>query len=46
MNYNYCMEFEWDHNKSEKYFTERGFDFVYAVRAFFDPDRIVKKDSR
>ena len=40
------MEFEWDHNKSEKCFTERGFDFVYAVRAFFDPDRIVKKDSR
>jgi len=40
------MEFEWDHNKSQRCFTERGFDFAYAVRVFFDPDRIVQKDSR
>ncbi len=29
------MEFEWDQNKSEKCFTERGFDFAYAAHAFF-----------
>ena len=40
------MEFEWDQNKSERCFIERGFDFAYAVRAFFDPDRIVQKDNR
>ncbi len=40
------MEFEWDQNKSDRCFKERGFDFAYAVRAFFDPDRIIKKDIR
>lgn len=25
---------------------ERGFDFAYAARGFFDPDRIVMKDKR
>lgn len=40
------MEFEWDHNKSERCFTERGFDFAYAVRVFFDPDRKIQKDNR
>ena len=35
------MEFEWDQSKSERCFTERGFDFAYAVNAFFDPDRII-----
>lgn len=25
---------------------ERGFDFAYAARGFFDPDRIVMKDNR
>ena len=40
------MEFEWDQNKSEKCFTERGFDFAYAVRVFFDPDRVVQTDRR
>ena len=40
------MEFEWDQNKSERCFIERGFDFAYAVRAFFDPDRVVQKDNR
>ena len=46
MDYILYMEFEWDQHKSEKCFEERGFDFVYAVRAFFDPDRIVQKDIR
>jgi hypothetical protein len=40
------MEFEWDQNKSEKCFIERGFDFAYAVRVFFDPDRVVQTDRR
>lgn len=40
------MDFEWDLGKSEKCFAERGFDFAYAVRAFFDPDRIVQRDRR
>ena len=25
---------------------ERGFDFSYAARAFFDPDRIIQADTR
>ena len=40
------MEFEWDPNKSEKCFIERGFDFTYMIRAFFDPDRLVQRDKR
>jgi hypothetical protein len=40
------MEFEWDESKSESCFQERGFDFAYAARAFFDPDRIVQADTR
>ncbi len=35
------MEFEWDDAKNSACFTRRGFDFAYAVRAFFDPRRIV-----
>jgi uncharacterized DUF497 family protein len=35
------MEFEWDETKNERCFRDRGFDFAYAVRAFFDPDRII-----
>jgi hypothetical protein len=27
-------------------FRMRGFDFAYAARAFFDPDRIVHADTR
>lgn len=46
MNYIIGMEFEWDQSKSERCFTERGFDFAYAVNAFLDPDRITQKDSR
>lgn len=40
------MNFEWDEAKSEACFTERGFDFAYAVRAFFDPDRLVPVDAK
>ena len=40
------MEFEWDDVKNNACFERRGFDFAYAVRAFFDPHRIVKQDRR
>jgi hypothetical protein len=39
MNYTYSMNFEWDEAKSEACFIQRGFDFAYAARAFFDPNR-------
>jgi hypothetical protein len=40
------MEFEWDQAKSDECFTERGFDFAYALRAFLDPERQVRQDNR
>lgn len=40
------MEFEWDEAKSDACFTTRGFDFAYALRAFLDPDRVIRKDTR
>lgn len=46
MNYTSPMNFEWDEAKSEACFRERGFDFTYAARAFFDPDRLIQADTR
>ena len=40
------MEFEWDGAKNNTCFARRGFEFAYAVRAFFDPQRIVVEDTR
>ena len=40
------MEFEWDDAKSSSNFKRRGFDFAYAVRAFFDPHRMIMQDRR
>jgi uncharacterized DUF497 family protein len=40
------MDFEWDEIKSEACFARRGFDFAYAARAFFDPHRVVRLDTR
>lgn len=40
------MNFEWDEAKSEACFRERGFDFAYAARVFFDPERIAHADTR
>jgi uncharacterized DUF497 family protein len=40
------MNFEWDEAKSEACFKTRGFDYAYAARAFFDPDRLVQADER
>lgn len=46
MNYNARMIFEWDEAKSDTCFAERGFDFAYAAKAFFDPDRLIQADVR
>ena len=40
------MEFEWDDAKNNACFVHRGFDFAYAMRVFFDPQRIVVQDRR
>jgi uncharacterized protein len=40
------MNFEWDENKSEACFAQRGFDFAYVVQAFIDPNRVIKNDTR
>ena len=40
------MHFEWDEAKSDVCFAERGFDFAYAARAFFDPDHLIQADTR
>ena len=40
------MEFEWDGEKSEACAKARRFNFDYAAFAFFDPNRIVKPDTR
>lgn len=46
MNYYWRMEFEWDSDKSDACFTERGFDFAYVLRAFLDENRLIHKDAR
>jgi uncharacterized DUF497 family protein len=40
------MEFEWDEDKSEACFAQRGFDFAYVAHAFLDPQRILRPDHR
>ena len=46
MAYTVFMEFEWDEGKSDDCFVQRGFDFNFAIRAFLDPNRIVRIDRR
>jgi len=46
MNYTGAMNFEWDEEKSDLCFRERGFDFAHAAQVFFDPDRMVQADTR
>jgi hypothetical protein len=41
-----AMNFEWDEIKSDGCFDNRGFDFAYAAKAFFDPNRIIRADLR
>ena len=40
------MRFEWNSDKSEACYVERGFDIAYAASAFFDPDRLIEIDNR
>ena len=40
------MNFEWGEARSDACFRERGFDFAYAARAFFDPERLIQADTR
>lgn len=40
------MRFEWNQAKSDVCFRERGFDFAYAARVFFDPQRLIQEDAR
>ncbi len=46
MAYYTSMEFEWNQDKSDACFSERGFDFAYVLRAFVDADRLIRKDTR
>jgi uncharacterized DUF497 family protein len=46
MAYTGAMDFTWDGAKSEACLRERGFDFAYAARVFFDPGRVVRADTR
>jgi len=40
------MEFEWDSDKSDACFAQRGFDFAYVLHAFLDDNRLIHKDTR
>ncbi len=40
------MEFEWDEDKSDACYAERGFDFAYVLSAFFDNNRLIRHDRR
>ena len=46
LNHTHAMIIEWDETKNEACYNQRGFDFAYATKAFFDPDRIVRADTR
>ena len=46
MGYYWGLRFEWDEQKSQQCFTQRGFDFAYASHAFVDPYQLVNIDSR
>ena len=46
MAYTAMMEFDWDDAKSDVCNNERGFDFAYVVRCFFDPHRLISRDNR
>ncbi len=46
MSYIIVMKFEWNQIKSDKCYEERGFDFEYVIHGFFDPNRIIRVDSR
>jgi hypothetical protein len=40
------MLFEWDEEKNNACLRKRGFNFGFAARIFFDPERVVELDNR
>ncbi len=46
LNHSLPMEFEWNQDKSDAGFAERGFDFAFVLHAFMDADRLIRKDTR
>ena len=40
------MDFEWDEAKSDACFEQRGFEFLYVIRAFLDVNRVIRADQR
>ena len=40
------LEFEWDDNKSQQTFQDRGFDYGFATQAFSDPSGFREPDQR
>ncbi len=40
------LEFEWDDNKSQQTFQDRGFDFGFATQVFSDPSGFTEPDQR
>lgn len=40
------LEFEWDDEKSQQTFQDRGFDFAFASQAFADPEAFWEADAR
>jgi uncharacterized protein len=40
------LEFEWDKNKSQQSYRDRGFDFEFATRAFSAPTAFREPDLR
>jgi uncharacterized DUF497 family protein len=40
------LEFEWDDNKSQQTFQDRGFDFGFATQVFSDPWGFREPDQR
>jgi len=40
------LEFEWDDNKSQQTFQDRGFDFGFATQVFSDPAGFKERDQR
>jgi len=41
-----CEEFEWDDTKNRENQIKHGVSFEEAVRAFFDPNRVIMEDTK
>jgi uncharacterized DUF497 family protein len=40
------MDFDWDENKNRDNLAKHGISFENAQEAFFDPDRVIRKDEK